>query len=97
MRQARRTTITVRRTAPANSKYRARPVASKLSRIGVSVMACPRSCQQRCRNLAAGHEANNKSAQAESLMHVKREHRHGDPDDQVRDEDERDDWQQRRH
>jgi hypothetical protein len=70
---------------------------ARLGPPSVGVVACRHTRQQRCTELAAGDEADDKCAEAKILMDVKRQHRQSKTDDQEGDQDDRHDRNQRRH
>ena len=60
----------------------------------VRVPAGPHARDERGSELAASHESYDERAEPKALVHVKRQYRHGDADDQERDEDRSHDRQQ---
>ena len=57
-------------------------------------MARPEPGEKRCGELRAGDQANHEGAEAQALVHMKREHRQRETDNQKGDKDHPDDGQQ---
>jgi hypothetical protein len=56
--------------------------------------ACPHARDQCGGELAAGHKTDNECTEPEPVMHVKRKHRHGEADDEERNENDPHDREQ---
>jgi hypothetical protein len=61
----------------------------------VGVASRPHARDERCAKLAAGNEADHEGTEAEPLMHMERQDREGEPDDEKDDQDHGHDRQQR--
>jgi hypothetical protein len=67
-----------------------------LGALFVRVMPSPHSRKERSRKLAAGDKSDDERAEPQAEMHVKRERRHSEADDEIRNEDHGHDRHQRR-